>query len=158
MALFEPARSKRQLAAQLVWPTFWLIVTGIAVWLHPNGFGHGTHQQLGFPPCPTVLIFDRPCPGCGMTTSWSAIVHGDFGLAFRAHPLGPPTYLLFTLSALACARGSLTGRRFVVESKVVNWGALAAGALFLAFGVWRALTTVGYAEQVERGYLVHQNQ
>jgi len=33
--------------------------------------GHGTHQQLGLPPCTFYVIFQRPCPACGMTTSWA---------------------------------------------------------------------------------------
>lgn len=30
-----------------------------------------------------------PCPGCGMTRALTALIHGDYGLAFYMHPLWP---------------------------------------------------------------------
>ncbi|HEY0866682.1 MAG TPA: DUF2752 domain-containing protein [Fimbriimonas sp.] len=152
MKLYEPARNRRDLAMQLVWFVLWLGVTGVALYLEPSPFGHGTHQQLGFPPCPTVLIFDRPCPGCGMTTSWSALVHGQFLASWRSHPMGPLSYGLFTGSAILSLVGFLSVRRLVTESRLVNWGGMAFGLLFLAFGLIRTFATVGYADQIERMY------
>jgi Protein of unknown function (DUF2752) len=39
--------------------------------VEPSNRGFGTHEQLGLPPCTWKLLFDRPCPSCGMTTAWS---------------------------------------------------------------------------------------
>lgn len=56
-----------------------------AVWLEPNPRGRGTHQQLGLPPCSFVMLFDMPCPACGMTTSWAHFVRGQLPSALRAN-------------------------------------------------------------------------
>lgn len=58
-----------------------LVVLGIfaiALYLRPSPEGMGTHQQLGLPPCTTVALFGVRCPSCGMTTSWSLFVRGDW--------------------------------------------------------------------------------
>jgi hypothetical protein len=50
---------------------------GIAAWLRPSQSGLGTHQQLGLPPCTMRVVFNLRCPSCGMTTSWSRLMHGN---------------------------------------------------------------------------------
>lgn len=49
----------------------------IAARLSPSPDGMGTHQQLGLPPCTSVMWFNVRCPACGMTTSWSHLMHGQ---------------------------------------------------------------------------------
>ncbi len=56
--------------------------------LTPDARGHGTHQQLGLPPCTFYVIFQRPCPACGMTTSWAWFVRGEIGHAMAANAGG----------------------------------------------------------------------
>ena len=51
-----------------------LLPLGAAVRLQPAREGLGTHQQLGLPPCTFRVLFDRPCPSCGMSTSWAHLV------------------------------------------------------------------------------------
>ena len=119
MALLEPCTDKRILRGQLVVTFIWAIITGIGIALHPDRYGHGTHQQLGLPPCPSVLLFGRPCPGCGLTTSWTAFIHGHFAEAFHAHPLGPILYLLFT--AVAIVNVYAYFKRYHVCTDGRNW-------------------------------------
>ena len=45
--------------------------------LSPASEGLGTHQQLGLPPCTSIVLFDAPCPACGMTTSWALLTRGQ---------------------------------------------------------------------------------
>jgi hypothetical protein len=66
--------------------------------LTPDERGHGTHEQLGLPPCTFYLIFHRPCPACGMTTSWARLLRGNVGRALAANAGGA---LLATLSIVA---------------------------------------------------------
>jgi hypothetical protein len=71
-------------------------VLGLAAWLVPDPSGHGTHAQLGLVPCGWVLAFDKPCPTCGMTTSFAHAADGHFLDALHAQPLG-------ALLAVGCA-------------------------------------------------------
>ncbi len=150
MTLFEPARDRKQISGQIVWFGVWLCVTAVALYLTPNASGHGTHQALGMPPCPSVLVFDRPCPGCGLTTSWTSLVHGNFALAFRAHPLGPATYLLFTLGAWAALYGWIKNLRLNGDERWATRSVTVAIAIFLTFGIIRMAITPGFAMPSER--------
>ncbi|AIE87414.1 hypothetical protein OP10G_4046 [Fimbriimonas ginsengisoli Gsoil 348] len=125
-------------------------MTVIAALLHPDKHGHGTHQQLGLPPCPSVLLFDRPCPGCGLTTSWTALMHGDFAHAFAAHPLGPLLYLAFTISAFLCLYGWRKGLLLETDTPSFNWRFGVALTIFLGFGFFRMATTPHFASPQER--------
>lgn len=65
-----------------------LVVLGMLITarvLEPDGSGMGTHQQLGLPPCTSVALFGMRCPGCGMTTSWSLFLRGQFVAAITAN-------------------------------------------------------------------------
>lgn len=153
--LFNRVESKKSLLSQLFFFFFWLAVTGIAIYLKPSAYGHGTHQELGLPPCPTVLIFNRPCPGCGLTTSFVALIHGNFSMAFRAHPLGPVLYVIFTLAAFLCLWGYLTENRFNAAAKVVQLPITAFVFVFIIFGVYRFATTPNYQTPFERTFASH---
>jgi hypothetical protein len=139
-ALLEPAR-RESIRWQVPYFVVWVAVTAIGFWLHPDPTGHGTHQQLGLPPCPSALFFDRPCPGCGLTTSWTALLHGQWRFAFESHPLGPVLYVGYTMSALLAGYGYLTKRALVTNSIPVSRFLTACAVLFLAFGMYRMATT-----------------
>jgi hypothetical protein len=49
--------------------------------------------------CPFKLMTGLPCPGCGMTRSVVALLHGDITTSTYYHPLGAP----LVLAALALA-------------------------------------------------------
>ena len=137
-------------AKQLFWFATWFAVTTVAVLLRPSIHGHGTHQQLGLPPCPSVLLFDRPCPGCGLTTSWTAFVHGDFATSFHAHPLGPIYYLGFTATAIWALVGALRGVRLRTESQAWTRAITVSVVVLIGFGFVRMLMTPHYAAEYER--------
>lgn len=60
----------------------------VAGWLSPSPAGFGTHQQLGLPPCTFVWLFGVRCPSCGMTTSWSHAVRGQWLASLRSNAGG----------------------------------------------------------------------
>lgn len=62
-----------------------MTLLGTAFRLSPNKEGFGTHQQLGFPPCSFIQLFEIPCPSCGMTTSWSNLTKGNLIQAFQSN-------------------------------------------------------------------------
>jgi hypothetical protein len=137
---FQHDVRRKHLIGQLFWFLSWVAVTVVAAILSPSQHGHGTHQQLGLPACASVVMFGKPCPGCGMTTSWTATVHGQFGHAFEAHPLGSLLYLGFTASALICGYTFFKGIRWRTETRAHAVFLSIVLALFLTFGIWRFAT------------------
>src|SRR5262249_22632307 len=87
-------------------PLSFLAVLAAAAWLHPDPRGFGTHRALGLPPCLFFALTGLPCPSCGLTTSFTWLVHGHLWKAFVAHPFGP---LLFTVYTLFAFGGTLKG-------------------------------------------------
>ncbi len=90
-------------------------VFAVAAWLKPydaNGMPltMAAHTQLGMAPCNFVVLFNRPCPTCGMTTSFALLMHGDVLASLRANPGG--TLLAFGLMVFApwCLWAGLRGR------------------------------------------------
>lgn len=72
----------------------------IASSLPPADAGHGTHEQLGLPACGWVTAFDRPCPTCGMTTSFALAADARPLAAFATQPAGA-ALALFTAVVFA---------------------------------------------------------
>jgi hypothetical protein len=78
------------------WVRISLVVSGLvclgllltARLLTPNPNGLGTHEQLGLPECGFLLMFEIPCPSCGMTTSWAWLTRGDVVESLRSNPGG----------------------------------------------------------------------
>lgn len=104
--------------------------------LNPDAAGYGTHQQLGLPPCSSILLWNTPCPACGMTTSWSHLTRGHLMSALQANVGGT----LLGLIALAylpifcyyLARGYWSRQGWLSFSLALCLSA----ALLVAVGQW----------------------
>jgi hypothetical protein len=138
--------SRQVVAGQFLWVAIWLAVTGFGLFLRPSASGHGTHTQLGLPPCPSVLLWDKPCPGCGLTTSVSAAIHGDFALSWSAHPFGLLTYALLTLAGLLCLLASLKKLKIDCSSRTLTVVGIAFLAIYLAHGAIRFAVSPPFGE------------
>lgn len=114
-----------------------LLMIVIGLYLKPNPSGHGTHQQLGLPPCSIYFFTGRPCPSCGLTTSVSAWLHGDWRLGWRANPFG----IVVLLIALALGANSLmallTGRCVRIAPHLLTWGLILLILAWLIHGILR---------------------
>ena len=132
---------RRQLMGQMMAAAAWLGVTAIAFWLTPSLSGHGTHTQLGLPACPSMFLLNKSCPGCGMTTSWTAMVHGDLASAFRSHALGPISYVLFTAWAGLSAWGVAAKVRLDTGTRGFLWFSILFTIAFVGYGVLRYAIT-----------------
>ena len=124
----------------------WLVLAGaglalaalavLGLWLEPSPTGHGTHTQLGLPPCMTMELFGVPCPGCGVTTAAAWAARGELGTALRTQPFGALAALalaLFPVWALAgVARGRDLGERAPAWLNRYTFGA----ASLVALGAW----------------------
>lgn len=152
MTLFEPEPRLRRRIGAFLWFAAWLGVTGVAAWLKPSPDGHGTHHQLGLAPCPSALVLSRPCPGCGLTTSWTALIHGDLPAAFQAHALGPLLYLAFAATAWLGLVAALRGKRLLTDTPKFNRGLAVGVAIFAIYGIARMSLVAEYASPYERTY------
>jgi hypothetical protein len=76
-----------RLAAAIVGATL-VVLLAIASRLEPDPRGFGTHRQLGLYRCTFEWLVGRPCPSCGMTTSWSHLMHGQPLQSLRANAGG----------------------------------------------------------------------
>jgi hypothetical protein len=84
----------------------------VAAWLEPSPAGIGTHQQLGLPPCTFWMLFGRPCPTCGMTTSWAHLVRGHVASAVHAN-LGGTLLGMLAMTAVPWLLGSARRGRWI---------------------------------------------
>jgi hypothetical protein len=76
----------------------------------------GTHTRLGMPPCEFYVMFGKPCPSCGLTTSFALLMHGDVGNSLRANAVGT-VMALFALALIPWSLYiSLRGRYLWVRS------------------------------------------
>jgi Protein of unknown function (DUF2752) len=97
---------------------FWLAAAGIgllgllatAAVLRPDPSGHGTHQQLGLPPCTFFTLFHRRCPTCGMTTAWAHLVRGEWLDACRSNSGGALLGVLAMVAAPWLLGSALRGK------------------------------------------------
>ena len=153
MALYEPVPHRKHAAGQLTLFATWTFVTACGAYLHPDPSGHGTHTQLGLPPCPSVLLFHRPCPGCGLTTSFTALIHGNLPFAFHAHPLGPFLYLGLTAWAWMGLYGWIKVWRLDGSGQTFNRALTAFMVIFFTFGFIRMALTPNYEGPTEARYV-----
>ena len=87
---------ERRILWRLIWAGLFLAPVAVvitAALLTPNPLGHGTHMQLGLPPCGFLVITGYPCPGCGLTTAFSNMAHFNIVAAAHANPFGIPLFL-----------------------------------------------------------------
>ena len=89
-----------------------LMLLAAAAWLKPSPLRHGTHQQLGLPPCTFWVLFGRPCPTCGMTTAWAHLVRGQVIGALRAN-VGGTLLAVVAMIAMPWLLGSAARGRWL---------------------------------------------
>ncbi len=112
-----------------------IAMLGTAACLKPASAGFGTHQQLGLPACSLRVLAGIRCPACGMTTSWSYFMRGQWVRSIRSNPGG---FLLAGLASVVSFKAigvSWTGRRVTPEN--LNWVAVGLfSALSIALIDW----------------------
>jgi len=103
---------------------------------------HGTHRQLGLPPCAVKMLTGIGCPACGMTTSFSLLLHGDPGAAWQANWAGCAVAVIAALMTgwfLIVAAGMPPGR--FTTDEVVKVAALVGTGLAAARWLGTLVTT-----------------
>ncbi len=116
-----------------------LVPLVVARALEPTPQGYGTHEQLGLPPCNLLALTGRPCPTCGMTTSWANLVRARWSEAVRASPggvlLGVLDLLIAPWLVLAAVRGRWIGP--TVPGLAWAWLAILVASVTMVGWLWR---------------------
>lgn len=74
-----------------------------------------THTQLGMPPCNFVTLAGKPCPSCGMTTSFALLVRGDVVASMRANWVGSVMCVLWAATLVWALASGLRGKPLFVR-------------------------------------------
>lgn len=123
-------------AVLIAWAMFLIAGFALARSLEPDPRGFGTHRQLGLPECTFRLLFSKPCPGCGMTTSFSHFVRGEFAAAARANE----TALLLAILSAVMIPWSLSsaarGRLWLVDDPVPVFAGVVIALGGIAVALW----------------------
>lgn len=97
-----------------------LSLLGIAATLQPSPDGFGTHRQIqiplltpdgeGLPACSFMQTYGKPCPSCGMTTSWAWLMKGNLWASSQANFAGLVLGICALLSAPWLLASAIAGR------------------------------------------------
>lgn len=88
--------------------------------------------------CPFRLITGLPCPGCGLTRSWTAAAHGDIAEAFSYNFFGPISLIATVLFVVAVGVLLLRRRPAASITPVLRHPAVwAVAILWVLYGVAR---------------------
>ncbi len=114
--------------------------------IHPYGedgtpLTMSTHTQLGLAPCNFVALTGKPCPSCGMTTSFALLVRGDVSASVRANWVGSLICVLWAGTLVWAAASGVRGRPlFVPPGRGELVFTLIVGTvLVLMLGRWAAI-------------------
>ena len=110
----------------------------LAIWIRPyDDEGRPkrmeTHLQLGLPPCHFRYLTGVPCPSCGMTTSFSLLMHGDPVSSLKANAVGTCLAIYFLAMIPWCLASAIRGRSIfiVAVDRAVTWTVIAFLSLML---------------------------
>lgn len=98
--------------SRCTWAVLFAMPTAVmitAAMLTPNPVGHGTHTQLGLPPCGFLVFTGYPCPGCGLTTAFAYMIRLDVHGAWNANPFGIALFLATAAFVPFAALGFVRG-------------------------------------------------
>lgn len=108
----------------------------VAAFLTPSPDGLGTHRELGLSECQWLRTTGLPCPGCGMTTSFSWFVRGNVLASFYVQPMGCVLAALCCLGFWAGAYVAITGRPIYRLLAVIPSRYVYLPLLGLAIAAW----------------------
>jgi hypothetical protein len=113
-----------------------LLITAASI--VPDAHGHGTHTQLGLPPCGWAMVMGKPCPTCGMTTSFAYAVRGNVAASLAAQPFGTLLAIFTSCLFWIALHTALTGSTLVrltlsLLRPRILWTLAALGAMAWAY-------------------------
>jgi hypothetical protein len=131
----------------------WVTVFAIGALLNPyeeDGTPKlmGTHRgpPLNLPDCTFKEITGLPCPSCGMTTSFSLLIHGDPWNSLRANFAGTALATLGLLYIPWALVSASRGKFLFMQSLELTLFRLSVGFLVLLFGRWGIALAMAFAQ------------
>ncbi len=126
-------------SSRIVWAVLFAVPLAVvitAAMLTPSAAGHGTHTQLGLPPCGFLVFTGYPCPGCGLTTAFAHMVRLQIFGAWHANPFGIVLFLCTAATIPVAAAGLVRGWSVVATLDKLHAEKIAIGLSLLSLGVW----------------------
>jgi hypothetical protein len=153
----RPGRQRLPIWGRLVMlflAAIWVTVFVIAALLNPyldDGTPRTmeTHTQwpLNLPMCTFKEVTGLPCPSCGMTTSFSLLIHGDVWNSLQANFAGTVLAslgLFYVPWSIACV---WKGRFLFIDSVELTLFRLSIVFLILLFGRWGLSLALAFYSQ-----------
>jgi hypothetical protein len=156
----EPAPRRRPIRRRLpIWArlillilaSIWIAVFVIGASLNPyweDGTPRTmeTHRQLGLPACTFKEITGLPCPSCGMTTSFSLLIHGDVWNSLRANFAGTALAALGLFYVPWSILSAWRGRFVLIQSLEMTLFRLSIVFLILLFSRWAIALAIAFSQ------------
>jgi hypothetical protein len=100
-----------------------------------------THTQLGLPPCNFVDLTGKPCPACGMTTSFALLVRGDVVASARANWVGSVICVLWALTLVWAVGSGVWGKPLFIPPRrgELVFTMIVGAVVVLMLGRWTAV-------------------
>jgi hypothetical protein len=138
LAGWGPAE-KGDWSSRIVWFVLFAVPLAVvitAALLTPAAAGHGTHTQLGLPPCGFLVFTGYPCPGCGLTTAFAHMVRLQLFGAWHANPFGIVLFLCTAATIPVAVAGFVRGWSVVATLDKLHAEKIAIGLSLLSLSVW----------------------
>jgi len=136
----EVASAFRASPAECAVQAFLAVVCAAAlaagVLLVPSPTGMGTHRILGLPECGMLRATGKPCPTCGVTTSFVLAAHGRFAESAVNQPFGFALFLLVAGCFAGLVFALATGRSWYPVFVRVNPAVILLALLGLLLASW----------------------
>jgi len=119
-----------------------LAVLSIGAWLNPAADGHGTHTQLGLRPCLWAATLDKPCPTCGMTTSFAHAEEGSWIQSAKTQPMGMVLVLMTATVFWGASVQAISGARIstIIQPALRPRSFMILGAMLLLAWFYKIAT------------------
>lgn len=94
--------------------------------------------------CPSQSLFNKPCPGCGLTRSVATLANGNIQESIKLHALAIPYIALFSLIGLAAILPQQLRSQLIAlvarSEQLTHWPSILA-IVTIVYGLTRLIPT-----------------